>query len=546
LSRVQQGTETDLYKLDLRENELTKMAHLNFVATKIVKTRSFIAVWGAPHYPDTTQREQLSGLIVLFDPVSFVPVSRFSIPLVTEALENRVASDAGLIDMDLSSDGRYLGLATWWVDGYGTGIVASRMVHIVDVSLQQVVRNFRMKDGVIALSFSQDSQRIRVRSGDWAYEYELISGEVGPPTRAYENEILLSGGGAIHWNDEYVERRSGSSKVVSTMHFPGSVVAVNVFEDRNLLLVTTEHNEVLAFSLSKFAHALTLVARKDDDWIAFSDSGEFVSSARGAAKVYWTVGDQYLEFDVLKQKFERPDILAAQLADVASDKLTRRTPPALTARFAPAYRMTVLSEVTKQTIEPTFQLKIRVQQLATDAPDPQVSYTVGDQLRGNLEIKWTDESSTGIRFTVAESGVPLEVGTNVVRLSLSVGGEELLSEAFIVTRTDDGSSNSKDAEFAEELPPEIPPGEGNIEINGQEVRYVRSRDNALRFLGANPLRDGLNFLRTTAGAFTYWKESILLQRYEEPYKSSYAIIAAIDDYERKHDPEKRRPTGAPR
>jgi hypothetical protein len=42
-----------------------------------------------------------------------------------------------------------------------------------------------------------------------------------------------------------------------------------------------------------------------------------------------------------------------------------------------------------------------------------------------------------------------------------------------------------------------------------------------------------------------WLEARKLAAYETPYKHSYAVVVAIDDYDRKHDPNHRPPTGYP-
>jgi hypothetical protein len=42
-----------------------------------------------------------------------------------------------------------------------------------------------------------------------------------------------------------------------------------------------------------------------------------------------------------------------------------------------------------------------------------------------------------------------------------------------------------------------------------------------------------------------WLEARKLAAYETPYKHRYAVVVAIDDYDRKHDPNHRPPTGYP-
>jgi hypothetical protein len=85
-----------------------------------------------------------------------------------------------------------------------------------------------------------------------------------------------------------------------------------------------------------------------------------------------------------------------------------------------------------------------------------------------------------------------------------------------------------------------------VKINGIETT-VTSVDKSARivsFLGNQSMfQRGLNLIDTGAKKIIYWKEEAGLSRFENPYGTSYAIIAAIDDYDRKTDPESRGPTG---
>ena len=79
-----------------------------------------------------------------------------------------------------------------------------------------------------------------------------------------------------------------------------------------------------------------------------------------------------------------------------------------------------------------------------------------------------------------------------------------------------------------------------VKLNGKD-RIVASVDPAqgtITFLGEDDiLQQGLNLFESNAREFKFWREQQVLMAYEEPYKKSYAIIAAIDDYERTKEPE---------
>jgi hypothetical protein len=79
-----------------------------------------------------------------------------------------------------------------------------------------------------------------------------------------------------------------------------------------------------------------------------------------------------------------------------------------------------------------------------------------------------------------------------------------------------------------------------IAVNGHQAR-VRSVDESarvVRFLGEETqLQEGVNYFNTPSGPFRMWYEGKKLARFGDPYTHSYAVIAAVGDYQRKRDPQ---------
>jgi tetratricopeptide (TPR) repeat protein len=101
--------------------------------------------------------------------------------------------------------------------------------------------------------------------------------------------------------------------------------------------------------------------------------------------------------------------------------------------------------------------------------------------------------------------------------------------------------------FDSEIPPalSLPPG-SQIRLNNHtfKIEKVDAGAQTVTLLGKeeNGPRRGLNLF----GTLTYWYENERLKAFQDPYgSSSYAIIAAVDDYNRYNDPLKREKTGYP-
>jgi hypothetical protein len=96
-------------------------------------------------------------------------------------------------------------------------------------------------------------------------------------------------------------------------------------------------------------------------------------------------------------------------------------------------------------------------------------------------------------------------------------------------------ANNKDRSFRIHLSlnPEVFETPG-LHVNGSELpKFFLTPDrHGLKYLGdRQPLQQGLNILRAAKATTHVWLEDNVVRRFEQPYKRSYAVIAAIDDYE---------------
>ncbi len=114
----------------------------------------------------------------------------------------------------------------------------------------------------------------------------------------------------------------------------------------------------------------------------------------------------------------------------------------------------------------------------------------------------------------------------------------------------DQSPSGTDPAIVLRFAPEIPPGlslspGSQISLNNHafEIKKVDASAQTVTLLGKeNGPRSGLNFF----GTLRLWYENEKLQAFDDPYGPfSYAVIAAIDDYNRDNDLLKRGKTGYP-
>ena len=121
---------------------------------------------------------------------------------------------------------------------------------------------------------------------------------------------------------------------------------------------------------------------------------------------------------------------------------------------------------------------------------------------------------------------------------------EVVSQALDALMSQSGNEGSKEKVFQIEFEADIPPElrtEKEAIVNGQrlQVQGVNPSLHEITVLGppsSNPVRNGLNsWVRTGKKEYFFWSEERKLRQFENPYKNSYAIIAAIDNYDRLPD-----------
>jgi hypothetical protein len=114
-------------------------------------------------------------------------------------------------------------------------------------------------------------------------------------------------------------------------------------------------------------------------------------------------------------------------------------------------------------------------------------------------------------------------------------------------RSDKPNDQQTKVAFADAVPEELI-GQNQIVINGATIPITEiNQGEHSVFLGiaTDIIKKGLNILDVGKTRLYYWREHILLQNFQNPYKRSYAIIAAIDDYDRKKNNNGVGPTGLP-
>jgi outer membrane protein OmpA-like peptidoglycan-associated protein len=291
----------------------------------------------------------------------------FDLNLITEALKFG-AYETGF-QQSLSDSGRYLAILPRWRDGRNPWVNSTR-VYVVDIQTGKFVS---MPGTARPLDMEFSGELLKVKFGFDEDRFDLA--HMGKESRAPygdESTVDLADGGRLIVRDggnlwlqhpPRLDDFKDASDQLTTM--------VDYFPDLNSVVD-------VAAGLLEVRDAKTLNVRfkyrlrAAGEWIAYTDDGHFVASPNGTDGLFWNVGENYLPFEALRQRFEDPKLLRQTEATSASaansetpdaTQVTAARPASLAVEsdvFSPPYALRIAGDAERSTTQPTEKLEITV------------------------------------------------------------------------------------------------------------------------------------------------------------------------------------------
>jgi WD40 repeat protein len=363
---------------------------------------------------------------------------RTQVKVLTDYLRYGKLNASGVESFDINSAGTEAVITTYWQDGNGHANQFSKEARVISLADGKVLYSFHNDNEVRQVAFNRNnSDQIQVRTRSRAIVYDRRTWKQvssGYDLRAFEHEIKLKGGESeLRWGDDYLrlaDIKSGQSKQIV---FGENLRNVEVFEKQNLFVTIGNSNEISFFDLTRLEKVLSIISKKNNEWIAYAPSGEFASSINGTNKVFWLVGDQTLDFAALRSTFERPNILAERLERLGrlETNPAAKSPTIDAELFVVPYAITVLSAKQLETSDTTYKLQVKVQKSKPDLPDPVLEYS--QQLR---PVEEEQQARAGLAFgrDVIEREFKLADGPNVIQVSILYKNATLATQTVLVTK----------------------------------------------------------------------------------------------------------------
>ena len=385
------------------------------------------------------------------------------------------ALHAGGVEAAIDPSGRYVALRVWWKEHWGYRALSSKQVWLYDLQTGRELDRVALAQRAEKLSFAPGaSPRLRIGFDTFTGVYDLARKAWEPNENWSSKESLLAeadGLRVLALDDKLtVQDGQGTTRYVFARKRPSMA---GLFPAQNLLLLYYGQGEYDYYDLKTLHRQLTLHARGQAEWLAYAPSGEFTASLKGTEGYYWALGDKYLPFAALRERFERPEVIGRQLQGVvrgtasapqeltatslqqdaatvpgdstaAAQKPPLSTPapdptPAIQADlFLPPFGLRVIDAPSKAT-EPKLMLRVGITKLRAIGVEPEVELNLnGQQVRTRGLSRPTSSGCDPKALNceqVMELPINLDEGRNVVQVSLLYRNARLETKTAVVELT---------------------------------------------------------------------------------------------------------------
>ncbi|HTQ78462.1 MAG TPA: hypothetical protein VMM92_00585, partial [Thermoanaerobaculia bacterium] len=335
---------------------------------------------------------------------------------------------------------------------------------------------------------------------------------------------------AALWFDGVItlwEMPTGRLFATSMAHTPNQSTTLAASPDGSLLVsIASDDTSFRYWSFINGEPLATSHALWKADFITYTPEGFYVASPGAEARATWKVSGEEYGTEQYSARFRSPDRVTERLANratTAKGEQATAEPPSL--RWVHPFATT---------------------------NDRQVKLVVAYE--GAAELDDLIVIFNGLPIHIERPSAAAKADIEIP-LSLVARSNHLVAYAFDRRRVksppleiqfeylEGAATAGIEVAFADSIPTEIVDARV-VSVNGQslDVGKVTGEARTIALLGGGEeplLRRGVNWLQAQGKQLSFWWEDRKLKELPTPYKQSFAILAAIDDYDRKDDPKHR-------
>lgn len=415
----------ELLVFDSSNFVMQRLPGIDFEVTSSYREGHYFAVVGRK--PGSKEQPTGVGYVALFDLNTFKLLEQIEVEIVNQPVRYDVRNEGiSSIAMDIRTN--TLAVSTWWNDG-DSGNVYSKIVQLFDLDSGLKRDNVYVKREVRDLSFTDvDQGAIKVTGKTSVIGFDLQKKQRTSWQRKGFRKVAVATGDPVYWG---LFRLTRGDKTVLSKERIESVI---VDEKRNLLLVQTTSNKIIYYSLKDLQARLVINNRKDQQWVAYTPDGYYSASIRGTDNVYWSFGDRFLPFSALKDRYEKPQLIANTLKVLfQGEDITPIKPVIEPDVLDIPFIVSQVGSATVSTEKESYLVKLKIEKLDKSKPDPDFFFTInGRKTRGFEEEPFYD----GNEAVYVTRKIPLGVGENKVAANLVYRGVTVSTQHWQITRTE--------------------------------------------------------------------------------------------------------------
>ena len=285
---------------------------------------------------------------------------KIDVPLLTRDLDNEKLTGSGFLSLALSPDQTRVSYSSYWLDGFRKGNAISNIVNSYGLQTGEKTDSISVTQDIYSLSYLTPNSLV-LTSLYGSYEYNHDTKAIKYYSNLLpEQKRITNGKGNLElvWSNNFI-KISNKNILVKEISFKNNLIGVQIFEKQNLLIALTNANKTIFYDLKSFEERLTIVSKKENEWIAYTPQGNFQASLFGSENVFWSYGDAYIEFSQLRNEYENTQLVSRQLSLIKNGVFITDTSykSAIIAKFKISNAFKILSDKDLKTDSSSYVLE---------------------------------------------------------------------------------------------------------------------------------------------------------------------------------------------
>ena len=181
-------------------------------------------------------------------------------------------------------------MSTAWIDGWKQAETTSEITRVFNIETGELVKTFKHVGGLVF----KNNEQLAIIEDDADEKNNVYSIKTGEAVGELGTAFSASSVGG----------HKGWSRQAS-------------FPDRNLVIEASKDNRIEFYTEKDRQLVLTIMAKRNNAWIAYLPTGEYSSSEKGADKIYWELDGKKLSAAESEAKYKREDVIKNKLQAIA-------------------------------------------------------------------------------------------------------------------------------------------------------------------------------------------------------------------------------------